>query len=190
MVAIPAITGMRLGQPVGGRRNWPSAAREGLDPVDVQAFCLDAQPRSRASVEPEAYDTAGVSQCERFLLARDKPAERTCLDRDEAERICATTTPGGHLPTLVEWESAARAHAGDLALPTQEWAGERFPPAVLRRVDPAWDRGDGMWVGQLSPDRAPADPEASLLLAWNQQAPGNRKVERGFRCAAPFLDRH
>lgn len=184
MTYVPAITKMRLGQPVGGRKNWPRPKAGRLEPVDVPAFCLDTTPRFRNVVAPAAYDEDSVSKCERFRPEKDAPLERTCLSRDEAERICATSAPNGHLPTLIEWESAVRAKVTGLQQPEHEWTGERFPPAVLRRIDPDWDRGDGMWVGQIKEKRKPKTEDSALLLAWNQQAPDNRHPERGFRCAA------
>jgi hypothetical protein len=185
MMVVPPVAGMHLGQPVGGRNNWPEPSREPLEPTDVPAFCLDATPRYRTSVDPTAYDNASVRKCERFQAEKDKPLERTCLDRDEAERICQAAVEDGHLPTLIEWEAAVRATVNGLQPPEREWTGERFPPAVLHRVDPNWDRGDGMWVGQIPDKRKPKTADYALLLAWNQQPPDNRHPERGFRCAAP-----
>lgn len=184
MLLIPAIAGMRLGQPVGGRKNWPRPTGSRLDPEDVPAFCLDPRPRDRSSVLLSDYDAAAVARCERHIEPTDRPRERTCLSRDEAEHVCARAVPGGHLPGVLEWESAARARIVGLDLPEHEWSGERFPPAVFNRIDPNWSMGDGMWVGRLPEARQPATTEGVVLLAWNQQAPSNRHVERAFRCAA------
>lgn len=185
MTLVPAVAGMHLGQPVGGRTNWPKPSRGPLEPIDVPAFCLDTTPRFRNAVDATAYDHEDVRTCDRFQTGKDVPPERNCLDRDEAEQVCKAAVEDGHLPSLVEWEAAVRANVKGLQAPGREWTGERFPPAVLHRFDAKWDRGDGMWVGQIPDTRKPGTADHALLLAWNQQPPDNRDPERGFRCAAP-----
>lgn len=174
---------MRLGQPFGARKTWPRATSSRFDPVDVPAFCLDPRPRERSSVLLRDYDAAAVARCEQHIEPGDRPHRRTCLTRDEAEGVCARSVPGGHLPGVLEWESAARSRVVGLELPEQEWSGERFPTAVFLRFDPGWSKGDGMWVGRIPEGREPESAVGAALLAWYQQDPAHRDAERGFRCA-------
>jgi hypothetical protein len=183
MLLIPETKGMLLGQPVGGRKNWPPPARRAIPPHDVPAFCIDATPRPRANLSRSRYDAARVDHCERNILPADRPAARTCLTRDEAERICKEDVSGGRLPSVLQWEAAFRAHLPGLTLPEHEWSGERFPPEVFLRSAPDWDGGDGMWVGRIPKGREPERERGNVMLAWNQQPPENRSEERGFRCA-------
>lgn len=179
---VPALDGLRLGQPVGGRANWPKPSRKVLPRVSVPAFCLAPTPVRREDFGAWASSPAPSAQCGWDTPARDGSPWTTCLTRAEAEAYCAEALPGGQLPSLLEWESARRASPAGLQLPEHEWTRERFPTAALALVDRTWSRGDAMWVGPLK--RQPDEAVGNVLLSWNQQDPEMRHPERTFRCAA------
>lgn len=183
MLLIPAIDGMRLGQP--DRSGWPEAHPETLKPFAVPAFCIDPTPFRRSDYATSSVTAAASAKCAWTKAPKDGSPWTYCLNRQEAERACAAAVPSGQLPSLVQWESAVRARPDELTWPKQEWSSERFPTATLNRVDRTWSKGDAMWVKQL---RSPADPKAAtLMLSWNYQQADSRHVERTFRCVAPVV---
>lgn len=181
---VPATEGLRLGQPVGGRQNWPKPLRRVLPRASVPAFCIDPTPVRREDFGAWEAAPSPAAACRWDTPARDASPWTNCLTRAEAEAFCAQAHPGGQLPSLLEWESATRASPVGLVLPEHEWTRERFPTAALGLVDRSWSRGDAMWVGRLR--RPPESAVGNVLLSWNQQDPDLRHPERTFRCAAPL----
>ena len=173
-----AATTLRLGQPIGGRQDWPRPTKSKLPPLSVAAFCIDHEPVSAA-------EAAAVMQSDCSAPAEALRAA-TCVGRDAAETWCAEHHPGGRLPSLAEWEVVARlpeAAVTDVHSLFREWVSDRFPPAVLARADPNWSKGDGMFRQPLRAQRPPLDPVGNALWGWNQQDPDNRYGNLGFRCA-------
>ena len=178
--AVPETTTLRLGQPIGGRKEWPQPTQKTLPPVNVAAFCLDARPV--AAVEAEDIVGQGCAPPADGVLAA------TCLARDEAEAYCAAHRPGGRLPSIAEWEAVIRlpkrkraeVEGGQLY---REWVADRFPPAIFAREDPEWARGDGMFRQPLPDQRPPLDAKGNVLWGWSQQPPDSRLGNLGFRCA-------
>ncbi len=175
MARIAPVAGLLLGQPSPPRKRWPSPEGS-LYPTPVPTFCIDRAPRKRGDYPP-VPKVLGATSC----LWNDRPNELlNCLTRDEAEQACAAMHAGSRLPTLLEWEAAARvAETAGIELPKHEWSGERFPSATLRLRAKGWSGGDGMWVRPL---QGPPPAESAVHLSWNQQDPDIRHPERGLRC--------
>jgi formylglycine-generating enzyme required for sulfatase activity len=176
---------LTLGQPLGGRQDWPPASPRRLAPLEVQAFCVDRAPVSRASLDawrraerrPASPRCSGAGRAE-------APAD--CVDDEEAVAYCASRN--ARLPHIAEWERIARANllATALELP-EEWVSDTFPPAVFGRHGCSANSvrcNHRMIRGLRIPDpRLPREP--NVRYSWN--APNAQALVRpalGFRCAA------
>jgi formylglycine-generating enzyme required for sulfatase activity len=184
MTLLPAES-LALGQPIGGRQDWPPASTRRLAPLEVAAFCVDRAPVSRASLDAWrlAARRAPASRCS-GTERPDAPAD--CVSDEDANAYCAERS--ARLPRIAEWERIARA---DL-LPTapglpEEWVSDTFPPAVFgrhgcsahsARCNHRMIRGE-----RLPAQRLPREP--NVRYSWN--APNPQALVRpalGFRCAA------
>ena len=190
MTLIPAST-ITIGQPKGGRKNWPTPRPATIAPIDVPAFCVHNAPVTRAEwvAWPRRNEPELASGCEWGIAkpptAPGSPAH--CVGRAAAVTYCATNIPGGHLPTIAEWEALARSEAKNLGQSGAkfEWAGDLFPPAVFnRRVEPCRDTTcqDGMIKETLNAQSA-VDPVGDVLWSWSTRKEGESHNQLTFRCA-------
>lgn len=191
MTLIPAST-ITIGQPVGGRRDWPSPKPATIAPIDVPEFCVHNAPITFAEWRawPRHAEEALQSECEWGVMNAPKsPGSAVhCVGRAAAVAYCSELTPGGHLPSIAEWEALARAEAKNLGESGVqfEWADDLFPPAVFnRRPEPCRERqcADGMIKKHLDPVSA-VDPVGDVLWSWSRRKEGESHNELTFRCAA------
>ncbi|MCK6520334.1 formylglycine-generating enzyme family protein [Myxococcota bacterium] len=195
MTLIPAST-ITIGQPVGGRKNWPTPRPARIAPIEVPAFCVHNAPITFAEWDtwPRRDDEALKSDCQWGVAKADKspssPAH--CVGRAAAVAYCADAVPGGHLPTIAEWEALARSPVPNLGQSGVqfEWAEDLFPPAVFnRRAEPCRESfcDDGMFKKTLDP-KTSVSPVGDVLWSWSQRPKGQSHNELTFRCAvAPSL---
>jgi hypothetical protein len=195
MTLIPAST-ITIGQPIGGRKNWPTPKPAKIAPIEVPAFCVHNAPVTLAewSAWPRKNEPELASRCQWGVAnaprAPGSPAH--CVGRAAAVTYCATSVPGGRLPTIAEWEALARSEAKNLGQSAAkfEWAGDLFPPAVFnRRGEPCRDATckDGM-IKQTLDAQSSVDPVGDVLWSWSTRKEGESHNELTFRCAvAPTL---
>ncbi|MEY3211461.1 MAG: Sulfatase-modifying factor enzyme 1, partial [Pseudomonadota bacterium] len=187
---IPAST-ISIGQPIGGRKNWPSPKPEAIKPIDVPTFCVHNAPVTRAewATWPRQAEAALSSDCQWGVAnppkAPGSPAH--CVGRDAAVAYCAELVPGGRLPTIAEWEALARSEAKNLGQSAAkfEWAEDLFPPAVFnRRAEPCRESfcEDGMIKQTLDP-KSSVSPVGDVLWSWSTRKKGESHNELTFRCA-------
>lgn len=167
-VEVPAI-GVTISPPAD-RPSWPRPRSRRPQTVEVERFCIDADPVGRAA-DP------GSRPCRGNPLDFDgDPA--TCVSRDEAELGCARR--GGRLPTVAQWEALAQQGLDEelsRGVP-REWVADVFPPAVFS-MDGARDpKADALFR-----DRSLDEAESpQLRWSWNRQPSGRRWTNLGYRC--------
>jgi hypothetical protein len=195
MTLIPAST-ITIGQPIGGRKNWPQPKPATIAPIDVPAFCV--QPAPVTFTEWRAWprhDEATLKSDCKWGVANAPKAPGSpvhCVGRAAAVAYCAEQLPGGHLPSIAEWEALARSEAKNLGQSAAkfEWAGDQFPPAVFnRRAEPCREAfcDDGMIKQTLDP-KSEVRPVGDVLWSWSTRKKGESHNELTFRCAvAPTL---
>jgi hypothetical protein len=195
MTLIPAST-ITIGQPVGGRKNWPTPKPAPIAPLDVPAFCVHNAPVTLGEwvAWPRRNEEELTSDCQWGIANAPKapgsPAH--CVGRAAAVAYCEEALPGGRLPTIAEWEALARSEAQNLGQSAAkfEWAGDLFPPAVFnRRAEPCREAfcQDGMIKQTLDP-KSSVDPVGDVLWSWSTRKKGESHNELTFRCAvAPTL---
>ncbi|MCK6519508.1 formylglycine-generating enzyme family protein [Myxococcota bacterium] len=195
LTLIPAST-ITIGQPIGGRKNWPQPKPATIAPIDVPAFCV--QPAPVTFTEWRAWprhDEATLKSDCKWGIANAPKAPGSpvhCVGRAAAVAYCAEQLPGGHLPSIVEWEALARSEAKNLGESGVqfEWAGDQFPPAVFnRRAEPCREAfcDDGMIKQTLDP-KSEVRPVGDVLWSWSTRKKGESHNELTFRCAvAPTL---
>lgn len=190
MTLIPAST-ITIGQPKGGRNDWPKPNPEKIAPIEVPAFCVHSAPVTRAewSVWPRHDEASLQSACELGVLKPTTSAGSPvhCVGRAAAVEYCAELIPGGHLPTIAEWEALARSKAKNLGESGVEfeWAEDLYPPEVFnRRAERCRERycEDGMIKKELDAS-APVKPVGDVLWSWSKRKKGESHNALTFRCA-------
>jgi formylglycine-generating enzyme required for sulfatase activity len=190
MTLIPAST-ITIGQPIGGRKNWPQPKPAKIDPIEVPAFCVHNAPVTLAEwvAWPRRAEAALSSDCQWGVAnppkAPGSPAH--CVGRAAAEAFCAEHVPSGHLPTIAEWEALARSEAKNLGQSAAkfEWAADPYPPeAFNRRAKPCREAfcEDGM-IKQTLDAKSAVDPVGDVLWSWSTRKKGESHNELTFRCA-------
>ncbi|GAB4200665.1 MAG: hypothetical protein OHK0013_11920 [Sandaracinaceae bacterium] len=173
---------LQLGQPVGGRRDWPRPSLRVLAPVGVASFCID-----REEVAQEALDAWRTRTGRTPTASCDPPPSpdfpAACVTDEEAALYCADR--GGSLPSIAEWELVARRGGVWTAPGTNEWVEDTFPPAVFDRLGcgrvPARCGHRMVRAGRIDDDHLPPPPR--VLFSWN--APNPEALARrdlSFRC--------
>lgn len=183
-------TGMRLvvagtveiGQPVGGRSEWPRPSRRALEPIAVGSFCIDREEVTQQELDAWRAST-GRTRPERCTSSTTSDFPAVCVTDEEAAQFCADE--GGSLPRIAEWEAVARVGGVRTAPGTSEWVEDTFPPALFARegCDRSPERCGHRMVraGRIDDDRLPRPPY--VLFSWN--APNPEALARGdlsFRC--------
>jgi hypothetical protein len=178
-----------LAQP--DRRGWPEP-RTAVVKASAGAFCLDARPvpvaTYRACIDKGGCKTptARIQACN--WPARAEAAPMNCLTWEEAREYC--TWLGARLPTVVQWEWAARVGIKAVSLPkeTHEWTEDAYPAEVFQRGPPETCEDGGLCY-MTRWDRLPGQVPAQGVLAfdWNRQLGSRRLASTAFRCAAAPL---
>lgn len=183
---------VHLGQPEGGRTDWPRATRKSLAPVEVPAFCVMPAAvtwGALAAAEDRALSDVAAGACRGDAIAQDRgdaddPAG--CLINDQVLAYCrATFGPAARPPRIVEWEwlHASRPTGVELSRPRDEWAADSFPPVAFARAET--DLGvPGLFRAPLRAQSAPPKG-AHARWSWNRVL-GEPRWTLGFRCALPL----
>lgn len=175
-----------IGQPEGGRADWPEPRSERLLPQEIDAFCIDQAARTWAEFQAwqgsaRVFDDA----CDWRTTASGPSAPVSCVTRDEAAAHCTDTASGGQLPSLLQWEAVARLPEPHRIVRDirREWIADDFPAEVFDRVPPTEGQPrEGMFRGELLDS---VEPAGNVLLSWSRQPLDNRWRNLGFRCASP-----
>ncbi len=178
-----------------GARRWGTALHPGRTThYPVAPFCLEQHAETVGEVRRfRPALLAATSGCVR--LSGGEAQRVTCVLHQEAEAYCADRWQG-RLPTVAEWEAAARAVEGAAAVEVQRWRRTVGDMADTRR-----DQSELEWVADGFPaapfdlgpahagewmTRAPIPPEPWLGAyprhSWNRHDEG-RDMYIGFRCA-------
>lgn len=175
---------VEIGQPIGGRRDWPLPTPRRIAPIEVATFCIHRLevPQQELDSWRLANEKTVPSGC---AAPRDPNFPAVCVADDEAARYCADR--GWSLPSIAEWERVARIGGVRSAPGTSEWVEDAFPPAVFHRAGCGRfpDRCGHRMVraGRIDDDKLPAEPR--VLFSWN--APNPQVMIRrdvGFRCVS------
>jgi len=173
---------IEIGQPIGGRQDWPLPAARRIAPIEVPTFCIHRLevPQEELDAWRRLHERSVPAGC---TAPRDPDFPAVCVADDEAARYCADR--GWSLPSIAEWEIVAQMGGVRSAPGTSEWVEDTFPPAVFHRERCGRfpDRCGHRMVraGRIDDDRLPAEPR--VLFSWN--APNPQALIRrdlGFRC--------
>ena len=162
-------TKLRLAPPE--RPSWPEPRTRRLNPVPVDAFCIDRSP-TMGTTDPKPANCLGNPQ------AFTGPVPTTCVRRSDARAACERR--GGVLPTIAHWEAVARSSAIDEVgrdLP-REWVEDAFPPAIFAMGHADDPDNDAVFRDKL----LRAEDGAHLRWSWNRQPSDRRWTNLGFRC--------
>ena len=173
---------VHLGQPIGGRTDWPPARPAKLDPEVVPAFCVDTRPvRWR-----ELAHLPRPSDCNRPEEGGGDDDPGGCRTQQEAEAFCVDRE--ARLPTILEWERLKRLQKRREIpwLETgiyREWVNDSFPPAVFNRPDDARPQKYAHLFREPLETTSKLRDEGDVLWSWNAAAADKRLHNLGFRCA-------
>ena len=165
------------------RPTWPARTSTVPQHHNVRAFCLQNERVSASAFRSQADASLHPSAA---CPTDGDAGDVHCASYDEARLWCAGFVPGGRLPSVLEWESAARAgmssviHAWQADGPETEWVSDTFP-------SPAFQMG--------IPDEAESDVVMSRGMrlvhtdgdqpwwSWERADRRTRVANRYFRCA-------
>lgn len=180
--------------PPSDRPRWKGLRRTAAE-VEAGAFCLDRRPVLQS--EYQACVDEGVC---RSLAAVPRAEcdtstpipEARCVTWEEALTYCRWRWPGGTLPSIEQWEAAARvpsSYAGieEPSLRKQqalvsEWVVDLYPPAVFRNPTLATQPAS-MRMTRRRPERSWAGNRPRN--AWDRADGAKRMTILHFRCAQP-----
>ncbi len=180
---------LTLGQPRGGRADWPAADPIVIGPIAVPAFCLQqrAVPQVRFDGWRNSTEHPAAAGCRPPSTAGHPPA--VCVTDQEAAAYCAAK--GWWLPTVAQWEVIAREQNGRVDWSDAEWVEDLYPPSVFNRrsgctgdVVPDSCKHRMVRNGLVAPGHPPTGAE--VWLSWNRASLAHiARSDLGFRCAAP-----
>lgn len=161
------------------RPDWPRPDMP-LHEVLVPAFCIARQPVTTAEHAAcvSAHQCAPIAGCN-FADARHGGLAANCTRELDAEAYCVAH--GARVPSVAEWERSAAAVSDDIHfLPrTEEWASDRFPPAVFGYSSGVSTSGAHVYhAGPVNPP-VPGSP----VLSWRRRADdADRQTSLSYRC--------
>jgi len=158
--------------------------------ASTPAFCLQRGVVSMVDFEKCTTDGPCKAPPKRPGCAPPPGAGRpaSCVAWEDAAAYCQWRWPGGGLPTVVQWEGAARTSKALRSLGIQpavpdasfEWVADAFPSEVFA-VGPKPSSTSGvrmMFQGEVRPHT-----EDAPHLSWNQAPNGRPATVVHFRCA-------
>ncbi len=179
---------IEIAQPVGGRETWPPPRPAAIEPIGVEAFCIDPHPVTQGELDDWRRGRSRFAPAGCRSEAGGEPAG--CVSDAEAAEFCRDR--GGSLPTIVQWERVARVPDYDGTGSGDEWVDDMFPPTVFHRHGCGLDTEscEHRMVRGLRIPSGRLPPAPHVLFSWN--APNVDDLARpslGFRCAAVPTER-